>query len=113
MGDKLTDTAIRNAKPKPKEFKLSDGGGLHLLIKPNGSKLWRFRYRYDGTESMLGLGAYNLSSAEHVPLSIAREQRDEARKLLKEGKNPSKVRKEPAQPNGSAGRQSGRTFESV
>jgi hypothetical protein len=55
MRDKLTETAICNAKPKPKEFKLSDGAGLHLLIKPNGSKLWRFRYRLDGAENMLGL----------------------------------------------------------
>ena len=61
MRDKLTDTAIRNTKPRPKEFKLSDGGGLHLFIRPNGSKLWRFRYRYDGKESMIGLGSYELA----------------------------------------------------
>ncbi|MGA9265970.1 MAG: Arm DNA-binding domain-containing protein, partial [Rhodomicrobium sp.] len=41
MRDKLTDTAIRNAKPRAKPFKLSDGAGLHLLVSPNGSKLWR------------------------------------------------------------------------
>lgn len=119
MRDKLTDTAIRNAKPKAKPYKLSDGGGLHLLVSPlvlppYVSKLWRYRYRFGGTENMLGLGAYDLGSTEHVPLSVAREMRDEARKLLKDGKNPSKVRKEPAaQTNGSAELLGGHTFESV
>jgi len=93
MRDKLTDTAIRNAKPSAKDFKISDGGGLHLLIKPNGSKLWRFRYRYNGKESMLGLGAYNPGSPDHVPLASARERSAEVRHLLKEGKNPSQARK--------------------
>jgi len=53
---KLTDTAIRNAKPKDKQYKIADGGGLHLLVKPNGSKYWRLKYRYTGKEKVLALG---------------------------------------------------------
>jgi integrase len=113
MRDKLTDTAIRNAKPEPKEFKLSDGAGLHLLVRPNGSKLWRFRYRYDGKESMLGLGSYELGSADHIPLALARERCLDAHRLLKAGQNPSKVRKTPAFANGAADNLSGHTFENV
>jgi hypothetical protein len=52
----LNDTLIRNAKPKGKPYKLADGGGLTLLVQPNGSKRWRFRYRIDGREKMLSLG---------------------------------------------------------
>jgi integrase len=93
MRDKLTDTAIRNAKSRGRPFKLSDGAGLHLLVSPNGSKLWRFRYRFNGTESMLGLGAYDAGSPKHVPLALARERCLEARKLLQEGRNPSAERR--------------------
>ncbi|MGB9026075.1 MAG: integrase arm-type DNA-binding domain-containing protein, partial [Rhodomicrobium sp.] len=113
MRDKLTDTAIRNTKPRPKEFKLSDGGGLHLLIRPNGSKLWRFRYRYDGKESMIGLGSYELGSPDHVPLAMARERCFDARRLLNAGQNPSKVRKTPALASGAADHLPGHTFESA
>jgi integrase len=113
MRDKLTDTAIRNAKPKAREFKLSDGGGLHLLIRPNGSKLWRFRYRFNRTESMLGLGAYEMGSPEHVPLALARERCIEARLLLKDGKNPSKERIAAKPVAISPSRSNGHTFESA
>ncbi len=54
----LTLFAIQNAKPKGKPYKLSDGGGLHLLVQPGGSKLWRFRYRFGGKENMLALGSF-------------------------------------------------------
>ncbi|MGN6208965.1 Arm DNA-binding domain-containing protein [Asticcacaulis sp.] len=47
----LTDTAIRNAKPKDKPYKLSDDGGLFVLVAVSGSKLWRLKYRYDGKEN--------------------------------------------------------------
>jgi integrase len=116
MRDKLTDIAIRNAKRRAKEFKLSDGAGLHLLIKPNGSKLWRFRFRFNGTENMLGFGTYELGSPEHVPLATARARRDEARKLLEEGKNPSGERKLgncAAASSGTARGQAVHSFESV
>lgn len=53
----LTDTAIRNAKPLDKSWKLSDAQGLYLLIKPNGSKLWHLKYRFGGKEKKLAFGA--------------------------------------------------------
>jgi integrase len=89
MRDRLSDVTIRNAKPRTRDFKISDGGGLHLLVKASGSKLWRLRYRFEGRESMLGLGRYDPSAPEHVSLSAARERRDEAMKLLSQGINPS------------------------
>ena len=85
----LTPTGIQNAKPKDKPYKLSDGGGLHLLIETGGSKLWRFRYQFDRKEKMLSFGAF-----PEVSLATARTKRDDARKLLAEGKDPSKERKE-------------------
>ena len=54
----LTSLAVQNAKPKEKPYKLSDGNGLHLLVQPNGSKLWRFRYHFAGKENMLALGSF-------------------------------------------------------
>jgi integrase len=94
MKDKLTDTAIRKATPKVKPYKLSDGAGLHLLVMPIGSKLWRFRYYTSGKkESMLGFGAYDPGSPEHISLARARELRDEARRMRKDGKNPAQERR--------------------
>jgi hypothetical protein len=54
----LTVFAIENAKPREKSYKLSDGNGLALLVEANGSKLWRFRYRFGGKENMLTFGAF-------------------------------------------------------
>jgi integrase len=85
---KLTDTAIRTAKPAEKRQTLFDGGGLYLVINPNGSKLWRLKYRFDGKEKLLSFGAYPA-----VSLKEARERRDEARKLLANGSDPGAVRK--------------------
>lgn len=54
----LSDVAVRNAKPREKEYKLSDSGGLYLLVTPVGGKLWRLKFRVDGREKKLALGAY-------------------------------------------------------
>lgn len=54
----LTDVKIRQAKPGPSPIKMTDGGGLHLEVRPNGSKLWRYRYRLDGKENTFAMGAY-------------------------------------------------------
>ncbi|MDQ3959208.1 MAG: Arm DNA-binding domain-containing protein, partial [Pseudomonadota bacterium] len=54
----LTDTAIRNAKPTEKPTRLFDGGGMYLLINPNGSRWWRLKYRFGGKEKLLSLGVY-------------------------------------------------------
>lgn len=85
----LSDTKIRSAKPEDKAYKLTDGKGLFLLVHPNGSKYWRFRYRFGGKEKMLAFGVY-----PDVSLANAREKRDEARKLVANGVDPSEKRKE-------------------
>ena len=54
----LNDTRVRNAKRADRPIKLSDGGGLHLLIQPNGSKLWRLAYRFGGKQKTLAIGVY-------------------------------------------------------
>ncbi len=85
----LNDMQIRRAKPEAKTYTLGDGQGLSLLIEPNGSKSWRFRYRYAGKPKMISLGVYPT-----ITLADARARRDDARKLVAEGKNPSEVRKQ-------------------
>ena len=84
----LTQFEMRNAKPAEKPYKLSDGGGLHLLVQPNGNKFWRYRYRFAGVEKMLALGSYPATS-----LADARARRDAARKLLEAGADPSAQKK--------------------
>jgi integrase len=83
----LTDTAIRNAKPQTKARKLFDERGLFLLLTPGGGKWWRFKYRFGGKEKLLSLGVY-----PDVGLKQARERRDEARKLVANGVDPSAER---------------------
>ena len=79
----LTDTEIRRSKPAERPYKLSDGGGLHLLITQAGGKLWRWKYRFDGAEKLMALGRY-----PEVALADARERRDAARKRLANGIDP-------------------------
>jgi integrase len=76
----LTDKAIRALKPREKPYKVTDGGGLYLLIQPNGSRLWRFKYRHGGRERLESLGAY-----PEVPLAAARQRRDDLRRLHASG----------------------------
>lgn len=73
----LTDAACKNAKPKDKPYKLADGGGLHLLVKPTGGRYWRMKYRHAGKEKLLSFGVY-----PEVSLSEARDKRDQARTHL-------------------------------
>ena len=84
----LTDIKIRNAKPKEKPVALFDGGGLYLLVTPSGGKLWRLKYRYDGKEKLLALGAY-----PEISLTGARQRRDEARRQLVQGIDPGAIKK--------------------
>lgn len=84
----LTDTAIRTAKPKDKPYRLSDAGGLYMEVSPAGGKLWRLKYRFDGKEKRLAMGAYPDTS-----LKDARDKRDVARKLLANGVDPSEQKK--------------------
>lgn len=83
----LTDVKIRQAKPGVAALKLTDGGGLYLEVRPNGSKLWRYRYRIAGKENVFALGAY-----PQVSLADARAERDVAREHVKAGRHPSHVR---------------------
>ncbi len=84
----LTDRAIRALRPREKPYKRSDEKGLYLLIKPTGSKYWRLKYRYAGKEKVLALGVY-----PDVPLAEARDGRDDAKRLLKAGKDPVATRR--------------------
>lgn len=85
----LTDTAIRNAKPADNPQKLFDGGGLFLLVTPNGGKWWRLKYRYAGKEKLLSIGTY-----PEVSLKDARERREEARKHIANGDDPSALKQQ-------------------
>ena len=84
----LTDTAIRQAKPKEKDYKLSDGGGLFLLVRSKGGKYWRQKYRFLGKEKLLSHGTY-----PDLTLAQARHKRDEAKKLLANNIDPGADKK--------------------
>ena len=84
----LTDASIKNAKPKEKAYKLTDGEGMFLLLNPNGSRWWRFNYRIGGKHKQISFGVY-----PEVTLKEAREKRDEARKMLRDGIDPSQAKK--------------------
>lgn len=84
----LTDTQIKNAKPKDKPYKLTDGGGMYLEVKPTGAKLWRMKYQQaNGKENRLSFGPY-----PETTLAEAREKRNAARKLLRAGIDPARQR---------------------
>ena len=84
----LNDTRIRNAKPAERDTKLTDFDGLYLLVRTNGSRLWRFAYRFGGKQKQIALGAY-----PQVTLAEARDRREAARKLLAAAKDPSVERR--------------------
>jgi integrase len=84
----LKDAAVRNAKPREKAYKLTDANSLYVLVCPNGSRLWRYKYVVGGKEKLLSLGAY-----PDVSLKEARELRDQARRQLSQGVDPSERRK--------------------
>ena len=79
----LTDTKVRSAKPQEKEYTLVDGDGLFLLVHPNGSRYWRFRFRFAGKQHLMAFGVY-----PEVSLADARQKREEARKLVAAGIDP-------------------------
>ncbi|MGE4297119.1 MAG: tyrosine-type recombinase/integrase [Desulfovibrionaceae bacterium] len=85
---KLTATAIKNAKPGEKTYRLHDGGGMYLEVIPAGGKYWRLKYRFQGKEKRLALGVFPT-----VSLADARERRDAAKKSIAQGIDPSEERK--------------------
>src|ERR1700680_4468967 len=100
----LSDVKVRNAKAvPPKTHRLWDSGGLYLEVSPAGGKLWRLKYRFDGKEKLLALG-----KVKTVSLAEARDARDEAKKLLARGTDPSTKRKAD---NRAAAHRAANTFE--
>ena len=83
----LSEAKIRASRPKERAYKVFDERGLFMLVTPTGGRLWRFRYRMGGVEKLLSLGAY-----PDVPLKRAREKREDARKLVADGIDPSAKR---------------------
>lgn len=84
----LTDIQIKRAKPQDKPYTMNDGHGLSLLINPDGSKGWRFRFRFAGKARLMSFGSYDL-----VSLAEARGKRDTARKQVANGIDPVEERK--------------------
>ena len=85
----LNDVKVRKAKPAAKPYKMSDGDGMFLYVHTNGSKYWRFKYRFAGKEKLLAMGVY-----PEVSLAAARDRRAAARKELAAGNDPGAVKKE-------------------
>src|SRR5215203_311206 len=94
--DRLTDTKIRQAKPGPKPYKLADGGGLFLLVHPNGSRYWRLKYRIAGKEKLFAIGVY-----PDVSLTNAREKALDSRALIRDGIDPVVERRKQRAGSGS------------
>ncbi len=84
----LTDIIAKNAKPQKAQYKLFDEKGLFLLVIPSGGRYWRMKYRFDGKEKLLAFGTYPETS-----LKEARNKRDDARKQIEEGLDPSQEKK--------------------
>lgn len=101
----LSDAKIRAAKPRDKAYKLTDSHRLYLLVKPTGSKLWKWNYAFDGAQKTMAFGSY-----PGVSLVDARGKRDEARVQLDEGRDPSIVKKLKVEANLEEGRNS---FEKI
>ena len=89
----LTDTRIRNVKPKAQAYKLSDGGGMYLLVAPDGGRYWRMDYRFAGKRRTLALGVYPV-----MTLSAARVGRDEARRSITQDMTPVLQRRRESEP---------------
>src|ERR1700722_19832094 len=91
----LSDLKIKNLKPKRALYRIADGNGLCIEVTPNGSKLWRYRYRFGGRASMLALGSYpdvplaGRKGSHGIWVKGAREKRDDVRAILGQGINPT------------------------
>ena len=79
----LTVKTIEALKPRERPFKVADSGGLHLLVSPTGARLWRWKYRIGGREKQLAFGQF-----PEISLAVARELRDDAKRALRDGRDP-------------------------
>lgn len=101
----LTAAEVKNARPGERDYKLGDSGGLYLFVTKKGAKSWRLKYRFNGKEKRLTFGLY-----PEVSLAEARERRDQARRLLRENKDPALEERRRA---AAAIAAAGATFETV
>jgi hypothetical protein len=85
----LSDLKCRKAKAANKPYRIADRGGLHLLVTPEGGKLWRWEYRFDGKQKQMALGKY-----PDVSLAVTRTHHAQARQLLDKGTDPMALRKQ-------------------
>lgn len=108
MPFKLTDIAIRAAKPKEKPYKLADGEGLYIEVAPSGGKWWRIKFRFEGREKRLSLGVYPA-----VPLKEARSRAAAMKELLRRGIDPGEERKTAKAEARAVETARGQTFEAV
>lgn len=104
----LTDKEIKEAKPKAKEYKLFDGGGLYLTVSHRGGKWWRLKYRFDGKEKLLSLGTYPVTS-----LKAARAKRDSMKADIAAGIDPAAERKKDKEAEAFERIKSENTFEKI
>lgn len=104
----LTDTAIRKAKPEAKPFKMSDGGGMYLLVKTDGGRYWRMDYRHDDKRKTLAFGVYPT-----ITLADARQRREDAKRLLAQGRDPGAEKKAAKAERAAAAAVAADTFEKV
>ena len=108
MPFKLTDTAIRAAKPREKRYKLADGEGLYVEVAPSGGKWWRIKYRFGGKEKRLSLGVYPAAG-----LKEARNRAAEIKDMLRRGLDPGEERKAAKAESAAVEIVKGQTFEAV
>ena len=85
----LTELSIKQAKPKEKQYKLTDGEGMYLRVYPNGYKYWQLQFRFDGKQKILSVGVW-----PNISLKEARDKRFAAKKIIKEGIDPNDEKKE-------------------
>lgn len=88
----LTPIEITNAQPRGRSYKLTDGGGLHLVVSPGGTKAWRYQYRYAGARCDAGIGTF-----PEIGIADARDQHQRYRSMLERGLDPSIARRQQVQ----------------
>lgn len=102
----LSDMQIKNAKPQDKDYTLTDGRGLYLLIKQSGSKIWRYQYSFNGSRFLTSFGTYPA-----VGLLEAREKRAVYQKDISKGINPADTKKQQKEKLAKAEKAKEHTFE--